>query len=63
LESLVANTKTPREERVINGRVGGIKSQTLEYQAERLVKNWPALSPEQQSKIAQTLRPVVGKTP
>jgi hypothetical protein len=59
----VANTKTPREERVINGRAGGIKSQTLEYQAERLVKNWPTLSAEQQTTIAQTLRPVIGKTP
>jgi hypothetical protein len=60
----MANTKTPSDVRAVNGRIGGIKSQTLEFQAERLVKNWPTLSPEQQSKIAQTLRPVItGNTP
>jgi hypothetical protein len=56
----VANTKTPREERVMNGRIGGIKSQTLEYQAERLVKNWPTLSAEQKNTISATLRRIVG---
>ena len=37
----MANTKTPREQRVINGRKGGIKRQSLEYQAERIVKDCP----------------------
>jgi hypothetical protein len=44
----------------MNGRIGGIKSQTLEYQAERLVKNWPTLSAEQKNTISATLRRIVG---
>jgi hypothetical protein len=55
----VANTKTPREERAANGRIGGIKSQSLEQQASRIVKGWPELSPERQATIRQMLRPVV----
>jgi hypothetical protein len=56
----VANTVTPREQRVINGRIGGIKSQTLEQQAQRIVKHWPELTPAQKSTISTLLRPVVG---
>lgn len=55
----MANTKTSREQRVINGRIGGIKSQTLEQQAKRIVQHWPELTTEQKSAIRQMLRPVI----
>jgi hypothetical protein len=60
LETPVANTKTSSAERAVNGRIGGIKSQSLEQQAQRIVKHWPELTASQKSTIATMLRPVVG---
>ena len=45
------NTVTPHEQRVINGRKGGIRSQTPEYLAMRLVSNWDTYSEQQQDVL------------
>ena len=59
----MANTVTPREERVVNGRKGGYKSQTPEVLAAKIVRDWPELTENQKSTVRTMLRPVVRKTP
>jgi hypothetical protein len=60
---MAASTTLNPEQRIERARKAGKAAQSPETLANRLVKDWPALSESQKSKIAQTLRPVVGKTP
>jgi hypothetical protein len=51
------------EQRRENSRIGGIKSQSAEVLAAKLVRDWPKLTNEQQATIRTLLRPVVRKAP
>jgi hypothetical protein len=57
----MGNSVTPYEQRAINGRKGGYRSQSPEYLAMRLVKGWPDFTPHQRDVIRTVLRPVVGR--
>jgi hypothetical protein len=55
----VGNSITPYEQRAANGRKGGIRSNSPERLAMRLVQNWPEFTQTQQDVIRGMLRPVL----
>ena len=57
----MANTSTPHGERVLNGRIGGLKSQAPEVLAAKLVRDWPALTDTQKNTVRVLLRPLLNR--
>jgi hypothetical protein len=57
----VGNSVTPYEQRVINGRKGGYRSQSPERLAMRLVEGWPDFTQQQRDVIRTIMRPVIGR--
>jgi hypothetical protein len=54
----VPQSLTP-EQRRENSRLGGIKSQSPEFLAAKIARDWPALSAAQKSLIRTILSPVL----
>jgi hypothetical protein len=51
------------EQRRANSRIGGIKAQSLELQAQRIVKGWPTLSPSNRPASKRRCVPSSPKRP
>lgn len=57
----MANSVTPRAERVLNGRIGGLKSQTPDVLAAKLARDWPTFTEAQKNTVRVLLRPVLNR--
>jgi hypothetical protein len=56
----MADSPTRRAQRLENSRIGGIKSQSPEVIAAKLVHYWPDLNETQRTVIRALLKPLVG---